>query len=318
MTVGIGKVIRRQTSLLGSALLTGLLLGSLASAAEPVKKVLYVGIDGARFDAIESAATPHLDELIKQGTHSTACQIVNERCRESDTISGPGWSSILTGVWADKHGVMNNSFRGRNYEAYPHFFARLKQARPAVKTVSLVTWQPIHEHIVSAADVSMSYEEKAHGPLDYDRYDTAATDRGVQELATGDPDVLFLYLGQVDSAGHAKGFHPSVPDYIAAIERVDKLVGRALTAIQQRTSYAKEDWLIVVTSDHGGKGTGHGGGRDVPEIVNSFLIVSGPAAQRGAMPAPVSIVDAPATVLSHLGVKLDPKWKLDGRPVGLK
>jgi len=289
-----------------------------AWAAEPIKKVLYIGIDGTRFDAIEKADTPHLKALIANGIHSPTCLILGDRYKKNDTISGPGWSSILTGVWADKHGVHNNTFVGRNYTEYPHFFARLKEVRPEAKTASFVTWEPIHKFVVSAADVSVNFEEKDHGILDYDRYDTAATDAAVKHLAEANPDALFLYIGQVDVAGHAKGFHPTVPEYIAAIERADKLVGRAIAAVKARKTFADEDWLILVTSDHGGKGTGHSGGHSTPEILNSFLIASGASAARGTFEQQVYLVDAPVTALAHLGVKPKDDWKLDGKPVGLK
>lgn len=69
--------------------------------------MLYLGIDGARFDALQAATTPTL----AAGIHSDTCLILGDRYRENDTISGPGWSTILTGVWADKHGVNDNSFK---------------------------------------------------------------------------------------------------------------------------------------------------------------------------------------------------------------
>src|SRR6185295_15624785 len=93
---------------------------AISFADEPkVKKVLYIGIDGTRFDAIEKANTPNLDGLIADGIHSPTCLILGERYRKNDTVSGPGWSSILTGVWADKHGVQNNTFTGMNYGEFP-------------------------------------------------------------------------------------------------------------------------------------------------------------------------------------------------------
>ena len=298
--------------------LCALLFNSSASAAETVKKALYIGIDGTRFDSIEKADTPNLDALIANGVHSPTCLILGERYQKNDTISGPGWSSILTGVWADKHGVHDNSFNGRKYEQFPHYFARLKEVRPEAKTASFVTWKPIAEHITSAADVNANFEDKDHGVLDYDRYDTKATEAAVKHLGEADPDAVFLYLGQVDVAGHTHGFHPSVPEYLAAIERADKLVGRAVAGVKARKTFAQEDWLVVVTSDHGGKGTGHGGGHQTPEILNSFLIVSGNAAKRGTFEEQVYLVDAPVTVLKHLGVGAKDEWKLDGRPLGLK
>jgi predicted AlkP superfamily pyrophosphatase or phosphodiesterase len=287
-------------------------------AAEPTKKVLYIGIDGTRFDAIEKAETPSLDALMKDGIHSPTCRILGDRYQKNDTISGPGWSSILTGVWADKHGVHDNSFKGDHYKEFPHFFARLKEVRPDAKTASFVTWEPIHSKITSAADESINFEQIDHGVLDYDRYDTQATDSAVKQLTESNPDATFLYIGQVDVAGHTHGFHPTVPQYVEAIERADKLVGRAVAAVKARKTFADEDWLVIVTSDHGGKGTGHGGGHKTPEILNSFLILSGSSTQRGTFAEQVYLVDAPVTALAHLGVKPKDEWKLDGKPVGLK
>ena len=69
-----------------------------ASAGAKVKKVLFIGIDGCRFDAIEAARAPQLDKLIAEGAHSAKVKILAPRETNSDTISGPGWSSLLTGV----------------------------------------------------------------------------------------------------------------------------------------------------------------------------------------------------------------------------
>lgn len=296
-----------------------LLLALTAAADEPLaKKVLFIGLDGTRFDALEAAKTPHLHALMKDGIHSGECLILGERYQKNDTISGPGWSTILTGVWADKHGVHDNAFKGSHYDVFPHFFARLKEARPDAKTASYVTWEPIHKLIVSAADESKNFEQKEHATADYDRYDHEAAAAAVKQLKDGNPDALFFYVGQIDVAGHTNGFHPSVPQYIAAIERGDSLVGELVAAVKARPTYAKEDWLVIVTSDHGGKGTGHGGGHKTPEILNSFLILSGPSAQQGKFDQQVYLPDAPVTALAHLGVKAKEEWKLDGKVVGLK
>lgn len=288
-------------------------------AAEPrTKRVLFIGLDGTRFDAIEKAKTPNLHALMKDGIYSDTCLILGDRYQKNDTVSGPGWSSILTGVWADKHGVHDNSFVGSHYPDFPHFFARLKEARPDAKTASYVTWEPIHKLIVSAADETKNYEQKEHTTADYDRYDHEAAAAAIKQLKEGNPDALFFYVGQIDVAGHTDGFHPAVPQYIAAIERGDALVGDLVAAMKARGTYDQEDWLVIVTSDHGGQGKGHGGGHKIPEILNSFLIVSGPSAERGKFEKQVYLPDAPVSALAHLGVRAKEEWKLDGRAVGLK
>src|ERR1700723_2423344 len=121
--------------------------GALAQAAEPSPpgRVLFIGIDGCRFDALEAANAPNLDALRADGCFSRHTLIQGSRYHGSDTVSGPGWSSLLTGVWADKHGVQNNRFAGRKYDRFPHFFHYVKAQWPKAMTVSIADWAPIHK-----------------------------------------------------------------------------------------------------------------------------------------------------------------------------
>ncbi|MCA9021440.1 MAG: alkaline phosphatase family protein, partial [Planctomycetaceae bacterium] len=140
-------------------LLSVTMLCAPLSGAEPDndrtnKRVLVIGMDGTRPDALMQAKTPTFDRLIREGAFTDQAQILGKRYQKNDTISGPGWSSILTGVWADKHGVHDNDFKGKNYELFPHFFKRLKRERPDAQTVSFVSWEPIHDHILSEADIA--------------------------------------------------------------------------------------------------------------------------------------------------------------------
>ncbi|MDP7204546.1 MAG: alkaline phosphatase family protein [Pirellulaceae bacterium] len=296
-----------------------LLLGSacLLPAQDPgTQRVLVIGIDGVRPDALAAARTPNLDKLIQTGAFADSTQILGTRYRKSDTISGPGWSSILTGVWADKHGVHDNEFKGKNYKQFPHFFERLKAPFPQARTASFVDWSPIDEHIVSAADLKKNYPSANVG--EYIEHDAEIARDASRHLQDGDPHATMVYFGSVDETGHKVGFHPSVKPYVAAIEVIDRHVGQLLRAIDARPSRAGENWLVLVSTDHGGRGTGHGSGHKVPEIRTVFLIVSGTAARQGKIQEQTYLVDLPVTALVHLGVKIDPAWKLDGRSVGLK
>lgn len=295
-------------------LLTILLLATTTSlsAAEKTKHVLLLGIDGCRFDAMTKAHTPNLDKLKANGIYSPTALILGDRYQKNDTISGPGWGSINTGVWADKHNVQGNQFKEPKFDKYPHFFHFVKQAQPQAKTVSIINWTPIAKYIVSSADVSL---DTAKG-TSYAEADDDALAAALKVLSEKEgPTAMMLYFGEVDEAGHAHGFHPAVPQYVAAIEHVDTLVGEVVNAIEKRTD---EQWLIVVTSDHGGAGKGHGGGHKNPDILHSFLIVSGEGAEKGKFDSQVYIVDAVPTLLTYLGVDIDDAWELDGHAVGLK
>jgi len=297
---------------LSLAFLFLLLATGLVSAQEKSKHVLLLGIDGCRFDALTKAKTPNLDKLRNAGIYSPTALILGDRYKKNDTVSGPGWGSINTGVWADKHNVQGNGFKEPKFDKYPHFFHYVKKSMPEAKTVSIINWPPIAQYIVSSADVSLNTKKGTS----YAEADDDAAAAAIEHLSAEDsPIAMMLYLGEVDEAGHAHGFHPTVPQYIAAIEHVDTLIGSVLEAIEKRTD---EQWLIVVTSDHGGAGKGHGGGHNNPDILHSFLIVSGEAAEHGKFEKQVYIVDAVPTLLTYLGVDIDEAWELDGHAVGLK
>lgn len=293
---------------------------TLCLAAEPpTRHVLLIGVDGCRPDALQAAKTPHLDKLAAGGLVSLNTSILGPRPTTSDTISGPGWSSIFTGVWSDKHGVLDNSFKGSNYDDFPHFFARIKEVHPEAVTGSFSDWGPIAENIVSAATVKESPAPGKGGGADgYRVSDIEVTRKAADFLKSHDPIATCVYLGQIDETGHAKGFHPSVPEYIAAIERVDAHIGEILMAVAARPNIKNEEWLVIVTTDHGGEGTGHGDGHQNPDIRQVFLIVSGPHLDQTDAARQTYIVDGVATALTWLNIPLDPAWKIDGTPFGLK
>ena len=309
------SVSNRYQGLLIATVVVSLLSPSTLQA-EKNKYVLAIGIDGMRTDALDVAKTPNIDKLIENGSASSTAQILGTRYRKNDTISGPGWTSFLTGVWADRHGVHDNDFKGHKIDQFPHFFSLLKQQFPEYKTASYVDWHPIDRFIVSGADIRVAY--KASGADGYAIYDQRIATQVSKALARNDVRTTMVYFGAVDETGHKYGFHPANPQYVQSIETVDRHVGTLMSAIGSRSSYDSEDWLILISSDHGGQGTGHGGGHDTPTVRHVYLIVSGNAAKKGRFDMPVYIVDLPVTALVHLGVTLQPKWRLDGRAVGLK
>ncbi|CCH35397.1 alkaline phosphatase family protein [Actinosynnema sp. NPDC047251] len=87
-----------------------------ANAAPIVPKVLLIGLDGARYDKLLAADTPNVHALAQRGFSSRSALYGSGM---ASTLSGPGWSSILTGVWPDKHKVKDNSFSGNVLTNFP-------------------------------------------------------------------------------------------------------------------------------------------------------------------------------------------------------
>jgi predicted AlkP superfamily pyrophosphatase or phosphodiesterase len=277
------------------------------------KHALVVGIDGLLVEGLEEASTPILDALIVEGVVTYDAFAGGElgTPTEQPTFSGPGWSSILTGVWVDKHGVIDNSFEGARYDEYPHFFVRVREQDPDAYLSSFTSWQLINLVILEG-------EDEAFTPLvpTSAEADAAVTDAVVEHLEEDSPDVVFVHLDEVDHTGHVAGYSPMAPEYLAAIELIDAQIGQMLDAIQARPTYATEDWLILVTTDHGGVGQGHGGQTDEEREIP--MIVSGGSAPAGRVISPgPGHTAVPPTVMKHLGLSIDPAWGWESEPFGL-
>lgn len=257
------------------------------------KHVIIFGMDGCRPDALIQAQTPHIDKLIQEGAFAPAAQT------GVITISGPGWSDMLTGVWGAKHGVTDNSFEGANYDQYPHLFQRLKEKNPALKTASIVNWEPINAQILRCADHATGTSS-----------DAKVRDETIRHLQSADPNIVFLQLDDVDAAGHKHRYAPDVQGYLDAIAWNDSIIGEIWEAIRSRPRYSQEDWLILVSTDHGGTEYGHG--QNIPEHRTIFLIAHYSDGRRIAFPEEVNIVDIPVIAARHLGVEIDPAWEWDG------
>ncbi|WP_027468864.1 PAN domain-containing protein [Deefgea rivuli] len=211
------------------------------------KHVLIIGIDGLRGDAINCtgcAATPGLTALIQGGAFHNNVLAGGAQ----STFSGPGWSSVFTGFWADQHGVTSNDIGLPLLR--PHVFDLIKQAWPTATTAVVADWANLtHNLLPKQTDYVVSTEAKNS---------KAATDVVKQWLGMANPPTaIFYYLHNVDI--HAASYDPFNANYQSKIAAEDQQIQQILAALTTRPSYANEEWLIVVTSDHGGINSGHGG-----------------------------------------------------------
>ncbi len=231
--------------------------------ASQKRKVLIIGIDGTRSDALQQANTPVIDSLIANGTYSFNVYHMGI------TVSGPSWSDIMCGVWEAKHGVTNNDYTNSRYNTYPYFTTRAKSIKPNLYCAQVVEWSPLNDKVYND-----SWNKKVLTACDGCQDGRNNTSElACVELANENLDCLFLYYDQPDITGHSSGFNPNNPSYIAAIEYVDVRLRKVMNCLKSRPTYANEDWLILLIPDHGGIGTGHGGGSK--EERNIWWIASG-------------------------------------------
>lgn len=150
-------------------------------------KSLVIGVDGAAFDVLAKTDLPRLKSLMAGGMTATSNLYANPY---APTVSGPGWSTIATGVWPDKHNVKDNNFTDPAFGTYPDYATRLETADPAISTLVVGTWSPIPTII---------FGEKTDLRLEGGD-DAGTTAKAVDYLRNGNPDSTFVHLDEVDGA----------------------------------------------------------------------------------------------------------------------
>ncbi len=291
------------------------------------RRVLVFGIDGCRSDALKKAVedgrAPNLSSLITAGSVTWNAYAGGEpgAAMQQATSSGPGWTTVLTGVWRDLHGVADNRFRLHRIAQHPHVFRRIKDARPTAYLASFCDWPEIHQHIVGASERAGQpcldcketlVPDPARKGTDYAEMDAKLTAIAVEKIGSTNPDAMFMYFGNVDEAGHGVAhpggrFSPTNEHYLSALTQVDKHVGEILAALRARPRFAEEDWLILGVTDHGGIVKSHGG--QSPEERAIWMLASGGRAPRGKVieAATPQTAITPA-ILRHLDLPIPAEW----------
>jgi len=121
------------------------------------------------------------------------------------------------------------------------------------------------------------------------------------------------HFNNIDKTGHTEGFSSKF-QYLEQISLADKLIGELLSAISQKCSTTNEEWLVIVTSDHGGHEFTHDTDlildRVVPFVVSLPCSSSETQAKLVDLREPVYHFDTMPTILQWLGIPIPPG--LDG------
>jgi predicted AlkP superfamily pyrophosphatase or phosphodiesterase len=255
-----------------------------------MNKVLLVLVDGMRPDAVEKCGHPFAEKLCETGVYFNAARTV------MPSVTLPCHMSLFHSVEPDRHGILTNTY--------------VPQVRPvrgicevlraAGKKCALVyNWEEIKD--LSRPD-SLAFSAYVSGHI----YGYEEANRQVCRLARSyidadAPDFVFVYLGRTDAEGHNHGWMSE--EYMNA-------VNQSFDCIEQLCRNLPDDYLVIVTADHGGHGRGHGSDLDEDMVIPVMLYNSSlaPSIKEGG-----NIIDLAPTVCRVLGVEPDPEW--EGTPL---
>lgn len=230
------------------------------------KKAIVIGYDGCRADALTLIKDNKsgINTLLEEGAsfNLAYCGGVNYPDGENTqaTSTAPGWCSLLTGVWAEDNGVYANS-QPKSLENKTLMTELVENG--TIDSASFITkWGGHFSKDDSTYINEKKYCEDNNLAVSFNKTsgNEGSMIKAAKELSKADcPDFTLAIYENTDSNGHNLGFSINNPFYKLGFDHCEKFAYDTIRTIKARDTFETEDWLIIITSDHGGFGTGHGG-----------------------------------------------------------
>lgn len=250
------------------------------------EKVLLISIDGMRADSLEKANHPFIATMMNNGSFTLHARTV------MPSVTLPCHMSMFHSVPPERHGITTNIYTP---QVRP-IDGLCEHLRANDKICGFFhNWAELRD---LTRPGSLAFSCYSSGDIDYEKSNQFLTDSAIDYINKENPDFTFLYLGNVDEVGHRYGwmsdeYITSVYDSWACVERIAGAISEAYT--------------VIVTSDHGGHGRGHG--TDMPEDMTIPILILGRTTASGQEVGPASILDIAPTVASLLGLPSNKDWE---------
>jgi arylsulfatase A-like enzyme len=271
-----------------------------------IERAVLISIDGCRPDVLLRAKTPNLRKLIESGSYSFWAKTVPV------AVTLPSHASMLTGVLPEKHGI---TFNGRQKDpelARPKVPTLFEIAMRYDMTTAVVAGKSKFDTFAQVGHVGKSWTKSAKDP--------EVAKAAAAMIRDYRPDVMLIHFPGCDGAGHGAGW--GSPEQVAALELIDEQIATVVNAIDD--AGLRDETAILVTSDHGGAGRGHGissGGLAAPDDPRSQhipWILVGPGIRKNYDLSQdptlhIRTMDTFATLCHILGLQHD--TPIDGKPI---
>ena len=263
------------------------------------KHVILIGADGFSADAIKKhpGRYQHIERFMKEGYWTLESRSV------LPSSSAINWETLLSGADCELHGYSDwgskkpdfNAIYTDHWGMFPTLPGVIRDQMPKAEIGVIYSWDGI----------GYLYPKDAvnHDQL-CPKNDEAVKQESASYIQAKTPTFLFVYFSQPDTSGHKFGWESD--EYYAACDQIDRLVGDLVECIH--THMDMKSTAIIFTSDHGGRGKGHGG--KSMEEMNVLFAVKGnkiPAGEQFEFP--MMKYDVAPTILQLLQLKEPDEWR---------
>ncbi|MBI1861438.1 MAG: alkaline phosphatase family protein [Deltaproteobacteria bacterium] len=221
------------------------------SALFAEERVILVSIDGFRWDYLDRFELKNLRSVAREGVRVKKLQPV------FPSVTFPNHYSIVTGLWAEHHGIVSNHFK----DAQTGDVFTLSNQRAVASSHwwgGEPIWVTAEKQKVRTASMFWVGSEALIGgvrPSDFVAYDKSVPNSSrvnkvlewLDRPLESRPRFVTLYFDVVDTAGHQEGPNSRLVE--AAAAAVDSALGELFQGLKRRSLW--ESTVIIVVSDHG-------------------------------------------------------------------
>ncbi|MEI5985348.1 MULTISPECIES: LamG-like jellyroll fold domain-containing protein [Sphingobacterium] len=212
------------------------------------KRVLYIILDGVKGNVVESIA-PETLTLLTDRSIFTYDGLADDHRNQ---ISLPtAWTNMMTGLDYTVSGVTGSDFSGFNNETSPSIFTRVKSEKKNVQTASFSTSAAFTDHLAIDATKKQTFAN-----------DVEVKNATIQELSSGTSSLVVAHLHAAELAAN-NDYTVENEAYVSAIHTIDQQIKEIMNALVNRSTFAKENWLVVVSSSKGGGVSGGASGSNI-------------------------------------------------------
>lgn len=294
----------KKISFIAMVMAMALLSGCSKHPQWKAEHVFIIGLDGWGAYSVEKADMPNVKGLMEAGCYTLKKRSV------LPSSSAVNWASMFMGAGPELHGYTDWGSQTPELPSrvlnengiFPTVFSELRKAAPEAEMGVLYEWEGI-KYLVD----TLALDHYALAP-DFTQNPTALCDMACRYITEKKPVLSAFCFDNPDHVGHADGH--DTPAYYDKLKELDGYVGRIVEAIKEAGIY--DNSIIIVTADHGGTGTRHGG-KSMAEMETPFIIAGKNIRQAGAFEESMMQFDCASTVAAIFGLRQPQVWI--GRPM---
>lgn len=268
----------------------------IAATEQIAKHVVFIGLDGWAANTFEQSNIPVLKKLASEGALSLSKRSV------LPSASAINWASIFMGVPTEVHGYLQWGSKSpeltqpegavKEHGILPTIFQVARQQHPNANLALFAEWDGI-KHLVDTLALNHFEEPKLEEMVS----------RSSEYIIRHKPELIAIVFDRPDHPGHDSGW--GSPEYYEMMTKVDSYIGEIVDAVAKAGIY--DQTVFVITGDHGGIDTRHGG-TTMDEMLSPFIISGRGIKHAYKIPELIMSPDITPTIAHILGLIPDNIW----------